>query len=103
MVDDTVTPIWHARAACAGLPTEMFFPTNLRSGQRHDWGPAREVCIGCPAREECLEHAMRIERSAWRTHRHGMWGGLTPDERHRLEADRRRAGRERRCGATNQE
>lgn len=38
---------------------------------------AKHVCAGCPVRARCLAHAL-----AHREH-HGIWGGLTPPERHR--------------------
>jgi hypothetical protein len=44
---------------------------------------ARMVCAGCPVRVTCLTSELRIERAA-RTAIHGIWGGLTPAERHSI-------------------
>lgn len=55
------------------------------------YAEAREVCNSCAIRQECLDYAMD-ERI-----RYGMFGGLTPIERRRIERrDRRRRLQERR-------
>jgi WhiB family redox-sensing transcriptional regulator len=41
---------------------------------------ARDVCAGCPARRPCLAYALATLPTA------GVWGGLTPEELHRLAA-----------------
>ena len=52
---------------------------------------ARAVCLSCPVREECLTHALNEKE------RFGMWGGLTPIERRRIERkDRRQRLKEKR-------
>jgi WhiB family redox-sensing transcriptional regulator len=45
---------------------------------------ARDLCRSCPLRSECLEHALAAKE------RFGMWGGLTPIERRRIERTARR-------------
>jgi hypothetical protein len=42
---------------------------------------AKELCFSCPVREKCLQDA--IERSD----DHGIWGGLTVNERRRLRRE----------------
>ncbi|MEU3603750.1 WhiB family transcriptional regulator [Streptomyces sp. NPDC006798] len=66
---------WHAAAACSGLDPDIFFPK--RSSQVED---ALRICGGCWVRAQCLAQAMATEDY----HRHGVWGGLTADERHDL-------------------
>jgi WhiB family redox-sensing transcriptional regulator len=63
---------WADKAACTAVDPEMFFSS--------DTDEARRVCAGCPVSEDCLRWAMdnNIE--------HGVWGGLTPSERHALKA-----------------
>lgn len=39
---------------------------------------ARDICRGCPARRPCLAYALATLPAA------GVWGGLTPEELHRL-------------------
>lgn len=48
------------------------------------YNEAREICASCPVRLECLEFALA------RKERFGMWGGLTPIERRRIERRERR-------------
>lgn len=51
---------------------------------------ARKVCDGCPVKAECKAHALAEKE------RFGMWGGLTPLERLRIERRERRARRRKR-------
>jgi len=60
-----------ANAACAGKPTELWFPT----GNIPDWKPARAICAVCPIADDCLAFAMETREQ------HGMWGGRSPHER----------------------
>lgn len=66
---------WAPRAACQGMPTEMFF------GDQDDPPPAQAMaaCRACPVASECLATALLHEsvdelRSGW-------WGGLGPEDR----------------------
>lgn len=96
-----------AKAKCLGADPSLFFPdfvdddgedvyddgTIFESyGDTSDfYAEAREICAGCPMKDACLTYAMdhRI--------RFGMYGGLTPIERRRIERrDRRRRLQERR-------
>jgi hypothetical protein len=52
-------------AACAGQPTEMFFPET-----KADADAALAVCATCPARAACFEAAQA------RNERFGVWGGV---------------------------
>ena len=70
---------WQENAACIGLDSAVFFPDN----SAHITTGARRVCGGCEVRDKCLEYA--LAHGEW----HGIWGGLTPDER-REHARRRR-------------
>lgn len=69
---------WIEYAACLGMPTEMFYPEG-RSASR-TLAEAREVCMSCPVRRQCL--AAALETPPWDDH--GVWGGTTRNERLRL-------------------
>ena len=98
-----------SRAACLGAPAEYWFPDfvhvvldddgevveeieflddgtqwELYGDTSYAYEIGREICNGCPIREECLEGAME------RRERYGMWGGLIPIERRRIERRNRR-------------
>lgn len=47
-----------------------------------NYGPAREVCMRCPARDDCLEHALAVREPD------GMWGGVDPPGRERIRRQR---------------
>lgn len=64
---------WMEEAACAGQPTDTFFPEIARG--RHattseDVRRAAAVCAGCPVRQDCLDYARNTET------KHGVWGGV---------------------------
>jgi WhiB family redox-sensing transcriptional regulator len=75
-------------AACRDADTSVFFPAS-----EHDAGPAKEICAACPVREACLEYALETRPAD------GVWGGLTPIERHRMIRRRQKADRKRRANA----
>ncbi len=64
-------PVWNWRVAarCRTENSEDLFVTGARQRE------AREFCIVCPVRTECLAHALdqQIE--------FGVWGGMTERER----------------------
>lgn len=62
---------WMDEALCAQTDPEAFFPEKGGSVSG-----AKRVCASCPVRDECLAYALRNNV------RHGIWGGLTPRERH---------------------
>lgn len=64
------------RANCLGLDPDLFFPEKgVNTAQ------AKAVCAGCVSRQECLDYALEtpVERA-------GIWGGLAPRERQKLNS-----------------
>lgn len=100
---------WTEDAACIGKPIRLWFPDFLDEngvdipddGQiglivgdtTPYYDEARAVCDACPVRLDCLDYALRAKE------RFGMWGGLTPLERLRIERRARRARRKARLAA----
>ena len=62
------------RAACKGLPYDVFFPPGFR------YAGARAVCAACPVKLDCLAFALDLGADK------GMFGGLTPSQRADLRA-----------------
>lgn len=75
----TLTADWRDAAACAGAETDVFFP-HPKSGS--DYREALAFCGRCPVADACLTDALLMERN--NSDRHGMRGGLTPEQRARL-------------------
>jgi len=75
---------WSEHAACAGVDVALFFPEEGENPTQ-----ALAVCAACPVRDHCLREALE------RDERHGVWGGLTPRQRHRLRYGQRLSLRER--------
>lgn len=69
---------WRARAACADVDPEVFFPVG-ESGPvlERQVAEAKAVCAGCPVRAECLAWALAVLP-------HGVAGGLSAEERRGL-------------------
>ena len=80
----SVRGVWEA--ACSSMPEavsdRVFFSTDPRD-RRYAVG----VCGGCPVREACLRMALDAERGTGVYERHGVFGGLTPIERFRVQRD----------------
>jgi len=56
---------------------ELFFP-----GKGGSNIPAKQVCAVCTVRQECLDYAVA------NFEQHGIWGGLTRDERRSMHGQR---------------
>jgi WhiB family redox-sensing transcriptional regulator len=67
-----VTAGWTNQAACRDADPELFFPVSETATAVTY---AKAVCALCPVRPACLQHAVGTGEG------HGIWGGLTPDER----------------------
>lgn len=99
-------PDLQSSALPADLSLEDFYPTwvpqglCLRVGQPEDWFPkagvvaqdndARQVCLQCPVRTECLTFALEIESNQPVGGRSGIYGGLTAAERAQITGGRQR-------------
>lgn len=84
---------WMSRAACKGMPVELFMP---RRGEVVKIREARKVCFACPVLSECREYSMRAAQEA---DLDGIFGGWTKIERQRHM--RRQGLRVRRMGYSN--
>lgn len=64
---------WLKQAACRGMNPALFYP------KQAEYKQGREVCKNCSVQRECLADTL------WRDNdNYGLWGGLTPSERHEL-------------------
>lgn len=78
-------------AACKEYPTNLFFPAkgdiNGQRGAADQIEKAKRVCAGCPVLLECqrfiLAEHPRYEDDF------GIYGGWTPEERHRVRFEAR--------------
>ena len=70
---------WQYRAACGGVNARLFFgPDGEGRAEREDReAKAVAICASCPVCTQCLEYALR------NSIKHGVWGGLNPEERTR--------------------
>lgn len=68
---------------CQNTDPELWFGDEDMSNARATYNIARKLCAVCPVKDLCLSYALTQDEP------HGMWGGLSPDERKRI----RRKGR----------
>ena len=64
---------WRDTGLCAQTDPEAFFPEKGGSTKT-----AKQVCMACNVRTECLEYAIANQE------RFGIWGGLSERERRRI-------------------
>jgi WhiB family redox-sensing transcriptional regulator len=74
-------PDWMVHAACKGKDSSVFYFED--TSPNHE---ARQLCISCPVRLDCLEYATEHEKD-W-----GVWAGLTARVRLTLRRLRQQTG-----------
>jgi WhiB family transcriptional regulator, redox-sensing transcriptional regulator len=77
---------WYHYAACQSEDPELFFPIGTTGPALLQLMEAKRVCARCPVQSECLRWAIVTGME------HGVWGGMSEDERRAL---RRRTARHR--------
>jgi WhiB family redox-sensing transcriptional regulator len=78
---------WRHQAVCGEEDPELFFPIGNSGPAVLQTEEAKAVCRRCPVMEACLQWALSSDQQ------HGVWGGMSEDER---RAMKRRANRARR-------
>jgi WhiB family redox-sensing transcriptional regulator len=75
------TPMpWFEHAACAETDPDAWFPSKGNATKKAKW-----VCNHrCPVRAECLDYALDTDQ------KHGVWGGLSVNERRKLKREAKR-------------
>lgn len=67
---------WIVQAACRKYNPELFF-----SLSKHRIETAKQICAECPVLIECQAWALKSEQDVALAFRHGVIGGMTPEER----------------------
>jgi WhiB family redox-sensing transcriptional regulator len=78
-----VSDLWQQAAACRGPNQVIFFPParlERRTDKRRREARAKEICLTCSVKDPCLDYAVGIREQ------HGIWGGLTENERREVAA-----------------
>lgn len=73
-------PDWRSQSACLTADPELFFPLSSMGPSLDQLTEAKKVCGRCPVRAECLDFALATQQV------HGVWGGLSEEERRPLVA-----------------
>jgi WhiB family redox-sensing transcriptional regulator len=76
---------WRHRSACLDEDPELFFPIGNTGPAILQIEEAKAVCRRCEVREQCLQWALEAGQD------HGVWGGLSEDERRALKRRNARA------------
>jgi WhiB family redox-sensing transcriptional regulator len=75
---------WRSAAACRSADPELFFPVSAFGQALKQVAEAKVICARCPVRRQCLAFALRTRQA------HGIWGGLTEEERASIRRPRSR-------------
>jgi WhiB family redox-sensing transcriptional regulator len=84
MRDTMAYSSWWELAGCRSVDPELFFPVSEIGPARRQVATAKAVCDECPVSQLCLDYALSTRQA------HGVWGGLTVEERRVLSARRDR-------------
>ena len=78
--------VWQAQGACRDMDSNLFYYEDQERGPAKETriANAKAVCESCKVKKECLEFALQINEQ------HGIWGGLTPEERQSVKRRRQR-------------
>jgi WhiB family redox-sensing transcriptional regulator len=76
---------WRHKSACLDEDPELFFPIGNTGPAILQIEEAKVVCRRCDVREQCLQWALESGQD------HGVWGGLSEDERRTLKRRNARA------------
>jgi WhiB family transcriptional regulator, redox-sensing transcriptional regulator len=66
---------WRSVAACQDADPDLFFPVSDSGKSLDQVASAKAICAACPVRRPCQAFAVRTGEA------HGIWGGLTEEER----------------------
>ena len=69
---------WMRRATCTRMEPDIFYPVGDGAYARAMTEIAKQACLSCPVRAECLRQALETGEQ------YGIWGGMTPEERRDL-------------------
>jgi hypothetical protein len=83
-------PDWMSEAACRDtINPEAWFRGDKLPADRADTAAAVAICKTCPVAQLCLERALADEGSIGASSRFGIFGGLDPKQRMKLDRKRR--------------
>lgn len=73
---------WRHFASCRDTDPELHFPIGTSGPALLQTEQAKAVCRRCDVRDECLEFALSTGQD------HGVWGGMSEEERRALKLRR---------------
>ncbi len=75
----TINENWRSAAACRIADPDLFFPVSSSGKALEQVSEAKAICARCRVRGKCLAFALVTHQ------RHGVWGGMSEEERYQLE------------------
>lgn len=78
---------WRLRALCGAEDPELFFPIGNTGPAILQTEEAKAVCRRCVVRDQCLDWALEAKMD------HGVWGGMSEEERRALKRRQSRSAR----------
>ena len=66
---------WQSKAACRDTDPALFFPVGTTGPAIDQIASAKQVCLSCLCKDDCLEFALATNQDT------GIWGGTSEEER----------------------
>ncbi|PEG59591.1 WhiB family transcriptional regulator [Mycolicibacterium boenickei] len=87
-IPESASPDWRSRGNCRDADPIVFYgPDRERAAaRRRRVASAKAICQTCPVKRACLRQSLRFPEP------HGVWGGLTADERSNMLVELALAG-----------
>lgn len=78
---------WRDSAACARVGDNAWYPESFQvESGKHQAKEVASICfLYCPVRVKCLRFALDVVDGTSEGYRYGVWGGLTPRQRQRVQ------------------
>ena len=72
-------PDWQQLAACRGIDTNLFFPSNAQESAQAK-AIIKPLCEACPVFKDCYAYAVSFPEKALQ----GIWANTTDNDRRRI-------------------
>ncbi|HEX4659666.1 MAG TPA: WhiB family transcriptional regulator [Streptosporangiaceae bacterium] len=76
---------WWSLAACQSADPDLFFPISASGRASAQMARAKAICARCLVQDDCLRYALAADPV------HGVWGGMSEEERRRLRRREQKA------------
>lgn len=77
---------WMDDALCAQVGGDSWFPALNGGAYAEAVRQATAICTSCPVTDQCEAHQGRVQADLSHPDRHGIWAGISPEQRRKAAA-----------------